>query len=57
MTELRIATSAFTAAGWEGSFYLAGISTFVYANNHYAGHAPVTVEQFLKLWNGNSAGT
>ena len=27
-----------------------GVSTFVYANNHYAGHAPATVEQFLKLW-------
>lgn len=25
MTELRIGTSAFTAAGWEGSFYPAGI--------------------------------
>jgi uncharacterized protein YecE (DUF72 family) len=27
-----------------------GVSTFVYINNHFAGHAPATVEQFLKLW-------
>jgi uncharacterized protein YecE (DUF72 family) len=27
------------------------IMTFVYANNHYAGHGPATVEQFKKLWN------
>jgi uncharacterized protein YecE (DUF72 family) len=27
-----------------------GVSTYVYVNNHYAGHAPATVEQFLKLW-------
>jgi uncharacterized protein YecE (DUF72 family) len=27
-----------------------GVETFVYVNNHYAGHAPATVEQFLKLW-------
>lgn len=25
MTELRIGTSAFTAAGWEGSFYPPGM--------------------------------
>jgi len=25
---------------------------FAFANNHYAGHAPATVEQFCKLWNG-----
>jgi len=24
---------------------------FAFANNHYAGHAPATVEQFWKLWN------
>ena len=23
---------------------------FAYANNHYAGHAPATIEQFRKLW-------
>ena len=28
-----------------------GITIFAYANNHYAGHAPATVAQFLKLWN------
>jgi uncharacterized protein YecE (DUF72 family) len=27
-----------------------GASTYVYVNNHYAGHAPTTVAQFLKLW-------
>jgi uncharacterized protein YecE (DUF72 family) len=27
-----------------------GVSTFVYVNNHYAGHAPATVASFLKLW-------
>ncbi|MFZ3217258.1 MAG: DUF72 domain-containing protein [Candidatus Acidiferrales bacterium] len=27
-----------------------GVSTYVYVNNHYAGHAPATVAQFLKLW-------
>ena len=28
-----------------------GISTYVYANNHYAGHAPATVASFLQLRN------
>src|SRR5271163_449434 len=27
-----------------------GVDTFVYVNNHYAGHAPATVASFLKLW-------
>ena len=27
-----------------------GITIFAYANNHYAGHAPTTIAQFLKLW-------
>jgi uncharacterized protein YecE (DUF72 family) len=27
-----------------------GVSVWVYINNHYAGHAPATVAQFLKLW-------
>jgi uncharacterized protein YecE (DUF72 family) len=27
-----------------------GVSTYVYVNNHYAGHAPATVASFLKLW-------
>jgi uncharacterized protein YecE (DUF72 family) len=31
--------------------YKRGDSVFVYANNHYAGHAPATGTQFLKLWN------
>jgi uncharacterized protein YecE (DUF72 family) len=27
-----------------------GVSTYVYVNNHYAGHAPASVAQYLKLW-------
>ena len=27
-----------------------GVSTYVYVNNHYAGFAPATVEQFQKMW-------
>jgi uncharacterized protein YecE (DUF72 family) len=27
-----------------------GVTTYVYVNNHYAGFAPATVEQFEKLW-------
>jgi uncharacterized protein YecE (DUF72 family) len=27
-----------------------GVPTYVYVNNHYAGHAPATVESFLELW-------
>lgn len=27
-----------------------GIIVFAYANNHYAGHAPATIEQFRALW-------
>jgi uncharacterized protein YecE (DUF72 family) len=27
-----------------------GKTILVYVNNHYAGFAPATVEQFLKLW-------
>ena len=26
------------------------VSAYVYVNNHYAGFAPATVEQFEKLW-------
>jgi uncharacterized protein YecE (DUF72 family) len=28
-----------------------GVTIFAYANNHYSGHGPATVAQFLKLWN------
>jgi uncharacterized protein YecE (DUF72 family) len=28
-----------------------GTTIFAYANNHYAGHGPATIAQFLKLWN------
>ena len=31
-----------------------GVSTYVYVNNHYAGHAPATVAEFLKLWNAKN---
>jgi uncharacterized protein YecE (DUF72 family) len=31
-----------------------GASTFVYVNNHYSGHAPKTVADFLSLWNSKS---
>ncbi|MGA8676237.1 MAG: DUF72 domain-containing protein [Candidatus Acidiferrales bacterium] len=27
-----------------------GVTTYVYVNNHFAGFAPATVEQFRKLW-------
>jgi uncharacterized protein YecE (DUF72 family) len=27
-----------------------GVTIFAYANNHYAGHGPATVAQFLKMW-------
>jgi uncharacterized protein YecE (DUF72 family) len=27
-----------------------GVSTYVYVNNHFAGHAPATVQEFLNLW-------
>jgi len=32
-----------------------GVPTFVYVNNHYAGHAPATVAQFLALWHATLA--
>jgi len=32
-----------------------GISLYVYINNHYAGHAPATVAQFVKLWKTSKA--
>jgi uncharacterized protein YecE (DUF72 family) len=28
-----------------------GLTIFAYANNHYQGHAPATIAQFLQLWN------
>ncbi|HVB85191.1 MAG TPA: DUF72 domain-containing protein [Candidatus Dormibacteraeota bacterium] len=28
-----------------------GVVIFAYANNHYAGHGPATVAQFLDIWN------
>jgi hypothetical protein len=30
-----------------------GIPTYVYVNNHYAGHAPATAAEFLKIWNAS----
>jgi uncharacterized protein YecE (DUF72 family) len=32
-----------------------GVKLYVYVNNHYAGHAPATVEQFRQLWKAASA--
>ena len=29
-----------------------GVLVYAYANNHYAGHAPSTIEQFRNLWSG-----
>ena len=29
-----------------------GVLVHAYANNHYAGHAPATIEQFRNLWSG-----
>jgi uncharacterized protein YecE (DUF72 family) len=29
-----------------------GVMIYAYANNHYAGHAPATIEQFRSLWHG-----
>ena len=31
-----------------------GIPTYVYVNNHYSGHAPATVAQFLELWDSKT---
>ena len=28
-----------------------GVVTYAYANNHYAGHAPATIEKFKGIWN------
>jgi len=33
------------------------IQIYAYANNHYAGHGPATVEAFRKLWNADSSHT
>jgi hypothetical protein len=29
-----------------------GVMIYAYANNHYGGHAPATIEQFRSLWCG-----
>jgi uncharacterized protein YecE (DUF72 family) len=31
-----------------------GLPTFIYVNNHFAGHAPATVAQFLELWKAST---
>ena len=31
-----------------------GIPTYVYVNNHFSGHAPATVAQFLELWDSKT---
>jgi uncharacterized protein YecE (DUF72 family) len=33
-----------------------GVKLYVYVNNHYAGHAPATVEQFLRIWSAVRGG-
>jgi uncharacterized protein YecE (DUF72 family) len=33
-----------------------GVKVFAYANNHYSGHAPDSVEQFRKLWKSIAGG-
>ena len=33
-----------------------GVKVFAYANNHYSGYAPDSVEQFRKLWKTISGG-
>jgi uncharacterized protein YecE (DUF72 family) len=30
------------------------VQIFAFANNHYAGHGPATVELFAKIWGGGS---
>jgi uncharacterized protein YecE (DUF72 family) len=30
-----------------------GVKLYVYTNNHYAGHAPATVRQFVELWSAS----
>jgi hypothetical protein len=49
MESLFIGTSAFTAAGWEGSFYPQGTKSADYLL-YYAGHGPASVEMFQELW-------
>jgi uncharacterized protein YecE (DUF72 family) len=34
-----------------GKVHKRKIQIFAYANNHYAGHAPATIEMFRGLWN------
>jgi uncharacterized protein YecE (DUF72 family) len=29
-----------------------GVLSYAYANNHYAGHAPATIEEFRNIWRG-----
>jgi uncharacterized protein YecE (DUF72 family) len=31
-----------------------GVLVYAYANNHYAGYAPKTIEQFRTIWNGRN---
>jgi uncharacterized protein YecE (DUF72 family) len=33
-----------------GKVYKRRIQIFAYANNHYAGHSPATVEMFREIW-------
>jgi hypothetical protein len=49
-SRILIGTSAFTAAGWSGSFHPVGvfvnsgtIQVYTYTNNHYPGNGPETI--------------
>ncbi len=44
-------------AGILGKVAKRQIQIYAYANNHYAGHGPATVEAFRKLWNADSSHT
>ncbi len=50
---VRWGTSSWSEKSWVGPFYPAGTKPgdFLpfYANNHYAGHAPVTIRQLQAL--------
>ena len=38
---------------WAGileTVYKRNVQIYVYANNHYAGYSPATVEMFRRLW-------
>jgi hypothetical protein len=57
LEQIHLGTSSFTAEGWSGSFYPAGLKSgdrgtpiYGYANKHFAGLAPATIRQFGEIW-------